>query len=346
MFRYLLALTIFIQGCLTNNNRDLEPIDISPDQKLAKLSQNKTLRRMAFGSCNDQDKDPAPWQVIAKQNPELWLWLGDSVYTDKASPRALSHAYHSQLKTPEYRQFTKKTPVIGIWDDHDYAYNNAGQEVPYKDISQKLFLDFLGEPEQSSRRHQKGIYTSYTIGHDEDKTVKVILLDTRYHADHKDYTGDLLGEEQWLWLEKQLSSSRAQFHIIASGIQILPTQHRFEKWANFPKARLRLLELLKTTRPNGLILLSGDRHIAEVSQLRLNNPTSILTEITSSGLTHSYSAFTGEDNDLRVGEVVSDINFGWINFDWHSKPALATIQIMDRSGQPKLAVGVRSNDDQ
>jgi len=82
-----------------------------------------------------------------------------------------------------------------------------------------------------------------------------------------------------------------------------------------------------------------------VSQLRFDRPTDIVTEITSSGLTHSYSAFTGEDNDLRINDVVSEINFGWIEFDWRSKPALANIQIMDRSGQPKLAVSVRSSDD-
>lgn len=345
MFRYLLALTIFLQGCLTSNERDLAPIDITSDQKLAKLSPHTLLRRMAFGSCNDQDKDSAPWQVIAEQKPELWLWLGDSVYTDKASPRTLSQAYHRQLKNPEYRHFIEKIPAIGIWDDHDYAHNNSGKEVPYKESSQKLFLDFLGEPKHSARRHQKGIYTSYNIGHSKGKTVKIILLDTRFHADHKEYTGDLLGQKQWLWLEKQLQSSDAQFHIIASGIQILPTQHRFEKWANFPSARTRLLELFKKTKPSGLILLSGDRHIAEVSQLRFDRPTDIVTEITSSGLTHSYSAFTGEDNDLRIDDVVSEVNFGWIEFDWRSKPALANIQIMDRSGQPKLAVSVRSSDD-
>lgn len=346
MLPYLFIMTLFIHGCISaKSDRDANILPTVTHQKATKINTKQTLRRMAFGSCNDQNKAPAPWQTIVKKKPQLWLWLGDSIYTDKASPQSIRDAYQAQLQSPDYQKFRNKTPVIGIWDDHDYAYNNAGKEVPYKTTSQKLFLDFLGEPQKSRRRQTEGIYTSYEIGASADKTIKIILLDTRYHADHKELNGDLLGKHQWLWLQQELTSSKAQFHVIASGIQILPTQHRFEKWANFPKEREKLIALLKKTRPSGLILLSGDRHIAEISRLRLQEDKLVITEITSSGLTHSYRAFTQEDNDLRVGNVMSGINYGWIDFDWHSQPALAHIKILDQHGQPKLDVSVRSNGD-
>ncbi len=35
-----------------------------------------------------------------------------------------------------------------------------------------------------------------------------------------DYSGDVLGEEQWLWLEKELSNSSAAAHIIVSSVQV------------------------------------------------------------------------------------------------------------------------------
>jgi len=88
----------------------------------------------------------------------------------------------------------------------------------------------------------------------------IINLDTRYFRDtvvkvyykplgkeKKEYkyepnaTGDVLGEAQWQWLETELRNSDAAFFIVNSSIQVCRKEHRFEKWANFPTARQRLL---------------------------------------------------------------------------------------------------------
>ena len=73
----------------------------------------------------------------------------------------------------------------------------------------------------------------------------------------------MLGAEQWQWLETELRNSTVQIHLIVSGIQILPEEHKYEKWANFPQSRRRLLRLIGETGVPGVILLSGDRHLAE-----------------------------------------------------------------------------------
>lgn len=38
------------------------------------------------------------------------------------------------------------TRVVGIWDDHDYGKNDAGQEFIAKQRNRKLYLDFIDEP--------------------------------------------------------------------------------------------------------------------------------------------------------------------------------------------------------
>ena len=125
--------------------------------------------------------------------------------------------------------------------------------------------------------------------------MKVILLDGRYFRDPlkkegkanvPDPSGDMLGEAQWKWLEHQLTNSDADVHIIGSGVQVLPEEHVYEKWANFPTARQRLLDLLGKTKPNGALLISGDRHMAEVSKVNVPGLGYDLFDITSSGLTH------------------------------------------------------------
>jgi alkaline phosphatase D len=98
--------------------------------------------------------------------------------------------------------------------------------------SQKMFLDFLDEPQDSPRRNRMGLYNSYTYG-PAGKKLKIILLDNRYFRDVLGSGGDMLGDAQWQWLEEELKNSDAQIHLISSGIQILPIDKPLqEKWVS------------------------------------------------------------------------------------------------------------------
>jgi alkaline phosphatase D len=194
-------------------------------------------------------------------------------------------------------------------------------------------LDFLDEPADSPRRQQAGVYASYTFGPPGNR-IKIILLDGRYHRDNPGGKTDMLGAAQWQWLEQQLTNSDADVHLIGSGIQVIPTEHPFEKWADFPYARQRLFDLIARTRARNVIFMSGDRHLGEISRLtdpRFGQP---LYDITSSGLTHHATNnwlhnFNREPNQFRVGSNFVDLNFGLIQFDWKAAPATATLQVRD-----------------
>ena len=49
------------------------------------------------------------------------------------------------------------------------------------------------------------------------------------------------------WLEKELLKNDAEVNLLAGGIQLISSEH-YEKWANFPKARQRLFNLLKENK--------------------------------------------------------------------------------------------------
>jgi hypothetical protein len=120
--------------------------------------------------------------------------------------------------------------------------------------------------------------------------VKLILLDVRYNKVGTYGEGDLLGETQWLWLEHELTDSTADFHIIGSGIQVLPADKPIqEKWGHYPQSRRRLFDLFGKTKPKGLLLVSGDVHFAEmmVMPAKCSGVGYDILETTSSGLTHS-----------------------------------------------------------
>lgn len=303
--------------------------------------QNTGELTIAFGSCNRQSSLQPMWDVIAKDGPDLWIWLGDNIYGDSDDMNVLKEKYELQKNQPGYKKFTSNVQVIGTWDDHDFGRNDAGKNYPHKKQSQQLALDFLNEPSNTPRRKQEGIYASYDYKAG-NKNIKVILLDVRYNRDtvlkdaSKKYIlntkGDILGEEQWKWLESQLSSG-ADAYIIGSGIQIIPDQHPYEKWANFPSARKRFFGLLAKIKAKGVLLLSGDRHIGEISKMDVAGVNYPVYDITSSGLTHSSTNNTKEDNRYRVGPLVNQKNFGLFRFREDGDKLVAEVDLKGEEGK-------------
>lgn len=292
------------------------------------FSSSRELHRIAFGSCNKVRKPQPLWSVIRGTNPDLWIWLGDTIYADTTNMEKMERLYRKQLKQPEYARFRRSVPIIGVWDDHDYGRNDAGASYPRKEISEELFLDFIGEPHESPRRETEGVYASYTFG-PPARRVKIILLDTRYHREPGGKRADILGEKQWTWLRSELSGSKARLHIIGSSIQVIPEQHRYEKWANYPRARKRLFQLFQETDTDGMLLISGDRHFAEMSKYSGRHTNAPIYEVTSSGMTHPWKDFPGEENRYRTGAVFHRKNFGMIRIHWDRDPVKISLEIHD-----------------
>lgn len=285
--------------------------------------------RIAFGSCNRQDLPQPLWKPIAAFDPQIWIWLGDTIYGDTLDMEELERKWNQQKSNPDYARLTSTATILGTWDDHDYGANNAGFTYRRKKESQQLILDFLDEPPDSPRRARQGIHDARTFG-PEGRKVMVVLLDVRYFRAAPRTGGDILGEAQWIWLEKTLRSSDADIHLICSGTQILPQEHRYEKWADYPVSRQRLIDLLRELDTPGAVLLSGDRHIAEITRLPAADGHPAIVELTTSGMTHSWRDFPGEENSLRVGEPFTDLNFGTLEIDWPARSM--TLAVRDLSG--------------
>lgn len=328
--------------------RTAKPPITTSQQPASSSQQQKAITTIAFGSCSDQKRPQPLWDDIAAQKPDVWIWLGDNIYGDSESMDTLQAKYDRQKSNPVYQQLRQSTQIIGVWDDHDYGVNDGGKEYPRRRESQQLMLDFLDVPANSPLRTQEGGYSAHTYG-PTGQRVKVILLDGRYFRDPlkkegkanvPDPSGDILGEAQWKWLEQQLTLSDADVHIIGSGIQVLPEEHVYEKWANFPTARQRLLDLLGKTKPKGTLLISGDRHQAEVSKVSVTGLSYDLFDITSSGLTH-VSKPHQEANRYRVGEIVSELNYGLITINWDAKPLTVTVRINGDNGGTYLTQSIK-----
>jgi len=129
----------------------------------------------------------------------------------------------------------------------------------------------------------------------------------------------MLGNKQWNWLENQLKNSNAHFNILMSSIQFLSYEHGFESWGTMPNEVETLENLLKTTQVKNTIILSGDRHISEISKKDIDGLNYPLIDFTSSGMTHSYTNFKSEPNKYRIVDVVSEKSFGILKVNFELK---------------------------
>ena len=320
------------------------------------LQADEPLTRISCGSCykpsHDQDNI---WKTIAdKTNPQVFLFMGDNIYADTHDMDFLKKEYQVLLDHKGYKEFSSKTKILPIWDDHDYAINDAGEEHPEKKESQKIFQDTFKFPADHPSRKTPGIYHSYVQGKDGQR-VQILSLDTRYfrstlikgrvngrkgYLPNNDPKATMLGDAQWKWLEEELKKP-ADLRIIVSSIQIITTEHRFEKWSNLPLERQRFIDLLKKTKANNVILLAGDRHCAEIAKMPKSESglSYDLYEMTSSGMTHAGAP--KDSNKHRVGEFVRENNFGSILIDWSQKTPTTTFTIHNKNGTPLVKQVVR-----
>jgi alkaline phosphatase D len=311
------------------------------------------LTRIAFGSCAHQDRPQPIWDAILRYRPDLFIFAGDNVYGDltPGAANGLREAYAKAAGIEGYRELRESVPVLETWDDHDYGRNDAGGDFPYKDQAKALFLDFWHVPADDPRRRRDGVYNARIYGPD-GMRLQVILLDLRSfrsplrrkpagapgpgpYAPDPDPAKTMLGEAQWAWLGEQLRQP-ADLRLIVSSVQVLAQGHGYERWGNLPHERQRLLDLIASTRANGVIFLSGDRHVGALYHLREGVPYD-LYEITSSGLNMSYAG-AHEPGPLRLGAVYGRENFGTIDIDWWAGEVRLAVRALN--GEPVRRVVV------
>lgn len=318
------------------------------------LAHGQTNFRIAFGSCSQQASDEQFWDEIAYTKPAIWIWGGDNVYGDTHDLSLLKAKYEGQKNRESYQRFIKKNLITGSWDDHDYGINDGGKQFSKKSESKELAANFLGFSKINPVWKHEGLYNS-TLIKKKKEIVKIINLDTRYFRDtiYKQFivdtltkkrisyyatnpTGDVLGNEQWNWLEEELKNSSAAVTIINSSIQVISEEHRFEKWANLPNAQTKLYDLLKRYPKKKVIIISGDRHIAELSKREFPELSYPLYDFTSSGLTHTWSEVWPEENRYREGKLIIEKNFGLIDITIKENIVKIVFTVMGKAGKTLL----------
>lgn len=205
-------------------------------------------------------------------------------------------------------------------------------------------MDFLDEPDLSTRRTRNdGVYTSYYV--DQNKRVKLLLLDIHYARDGEDD----LGDEQLAWLEGEVMGEvSSHIFVLVFGSPLI-ANNRIAGDSVGKLTRKHIFELINRKKKFFLII-SGELHFAEFTQLnfktRPNDPTD-LHEVTSSGLSHhvsiidSVNSFITDDFNVspayceRPMHRFLNRNFGMLRIDL--KREWLHVDIFDKEGTVVLS---------
>ena len=114
-------------------------------------SESNSKFKIAFGSCGKQTHPLPIFHEVIKQNPNLFIFLGDNIYGDTHDMDVLKKKYQELGAKGSYQHLIQNTEVLATWDDHDYGQNDAGKHYPRKVESKEIFLEFFKEPQNSER---------------------------------------------------------------------------------------------------------------------------------------------------------------------------------------------------
>jgi len=297
--------------------------------------------RVAFGSCAGDwgvDATQPIFRAIHSMQPDAFLWLGDNVYyglheKEWEDPAAMEERWKLQRAMPSLQPLLARTPQYAIWDDHDYGPNDSDKSYPLRDFSLDLFTSYWPNP-AAGLEGPDGVFFRFQIG-----PVDFFMLDTRYDRDPLKRATQkpkaLLSDTQWKWLEDGLRESTADFKVIASGMQVLSTYHRFETWNRYEEERDRLLNFLTTESISGVFLISGDRHIGEALRIEREG-TYPLVEFTSSPLAAGIgeAAPDGQVSQRIPGTLAVTENFGILDFHFQGTHPELSFRLHDVYGDP------------
>lgn len=347
-----LGLLVLLVSCQAPEKKILNPYE-APAKKTKEslglvprgLDLGRAPEKIVFACCSDSSQEQPIWAAINDEHPDLMISLGDHIKGPSAGAKSLAEQYKDLVKMSEYKRARETIPFLATWDDLDYGLPNSGAENPMKEDARRAFWFHFPYIKDSTLLDQPGIFHSKVLGGVREgrgrrarttPSVHVIMLDTRWNRTAPtDAKATLLGSDQWEWLADQLREP-ADFKILASSIQILAESHAFEKWAQYPAEKQKLLGMIASIKPKNLILVSGDRKLAAISKMDLKG-YGPLYEITAGSL--NLPQELQEKDPVYLQDAFPKENFGLIQLNWNRRTAAVEIRNVD--GKPVQTLEIK-----
>jgi alkaline phosphatase D len=230
------------------------------------------------------------FDVMRNQQPDFFLFLGDTIYSDVVCPsppnepgadfRATTLAeyrarHRDQRGAEALRRLLGSVPVYVIWDDHEVRDNFSGPFESQMPAGRQALREYWPISVASEDAHR--LYRSVRAGADLD----VFILDTRqYRSRNADQDGPaktMLGERQLQWLLSGLAESTAAWKVIVTSVPLsIPkggsaSVPGYDGWAGgadgtgFERERQVIVDAILGRRVKNVVFLAGDVHYVQAN---------------------------------------------------------------------------------
>ena len=167
------------------------------------------------GSCQETGADREIWGHMLNTQPLFFADIGDLHYEDIASNDMYKYreALTKVMASNGQRRLYNKTPLVYMFDDHDYGANNSTKYSPSKPASIGCYEENFPHYPYGGNPLTDGIYQAFTVGR-----VRFILTDLRSQREDSfidDYSPIkvMMGVNQLAWFKNELLIAKSDENI-------------------------------------------------------------------------------------------------------------------------------------
>lgn len=230
-----------------------------------------------FGSCMETGSESEIFEQIRAQKPLFFLMGGDLHYEDIDSDckARFQDAYLRVFSSQKQAALYAETPLVYMWDDHDFGPNNADSSNPCRKESVETYDSYIPHYPITLNHGDGPISQSFDAGR-----ITFILTDLRSQKVRPEYqdctrnkSGTNFGNEGHLtWFFNALLDARNRGHVVAwynsypwINAPGGPNYKCAEKdnWGGYPEERERIANFIRDNQIP-VFIMSGDAHMVAI----------------------------------------------------------------------------------
>ncbi|HKK61259.1 MAG TPA: alkaline phosphatase D family protein [Bacteroidales bacterium] len=307
--------------------------------KFKTFSGNSASFSFAFGNSLKSESRRSGLKASLDKNIMFFLHTGDLHYDniDVADIGLFRNSYQKALLRKDMSALGKETPLIYMWDDHDYGPNNSDKTAAGRLQSGKAYRECIPHYPLRSKEENGAIYQAFTVNN-----VRFIMTDLRSKRDrNKQPDNDqktMMGEEQRAWFFEELKKSAAN-HPLVIWVSSVPytAEKRTDSWAGFTYERRLIANFIKKHNINNVMIISGDAHSIAYNDGTNNNysdyPGEGLFEILAAPLDNWA---TSKKGGPWTGSYIPDdgqLVYGMVEVDYTDNKAIVNFKAFDTKHQ-------------
>ena len=227
--------------------------------------------KVAFASCATTGSNHRIFSRIRQLQPNFFLHMGDFHYEDihVNDPELFRRTYDLVLASDRQSDLYRHVPIAYVWDDHDFGPNDSDRTAPGRPAAWKTYRQCVPHyPLVGDKGATGAIHQAFTVGR-----VRFLMTDVRSErspaSDPDGPNKTMLGDQQLLWLEAELSLSRDRYPLIV-WVNTVPwitasAPGSIHGWEPYSRERARIADRIKALGlVNRLVMLSGDAHMVAI----------------------------------------------------------------------------------